>query len=804
MLLMTAIFLMLVSVIRADYSSIGKSYPPTNDFKAQWITASDCPGIPNLWFNFRKSFDLQTVPEKAICRIAADSKYWLYINGRLAVFEGGLKRGPTRIGTYFDEVDLKPFLKKGRNTVAILLWYFGKSGFSHIDSGKSGLIFDASTNGPNGLYLLSDASWKAKLYSGVPKGLTLKPDRKRVSNLASLPKNWRDKTFGPFEAVTADPQPNYRLSEWNIRFDARYDYQGDWKDETFDDSQWPEAAVCGCPGDGSVQPWGPLYKRLIPLWKDFGLKNYPQKIELPLTCAKETVLECPLPYNAQVTPYFSIKAPAGLTIDIRTEDYKGGSEYNVRAEYVTKEGEQEFETPGWMNGHRVQYTFPAGVTVQALKYRETGFNTSFAGSFQCDDPFFNLLWEKAARTLYITMRDTFFDCPDRERAQWLGDAVNELGEAFYCMDRKADTLPKKAFYELYRFQREDNTIFSPVPGIYTSELPAQMLAISGWYGLGTYSRYSGDFQTGEDLYQGIKRYESVWQFDDQNLIKPRKGAWNWGDWGTDVDLRVLLNCWYYLLIKEAKEIALRLDLPKDAAEFDAKMKRIESAFNKVFWTGKDYRDPLYKGRSDDRANAMAVLAGFAKKEWYPILREHFKNEKNASPYMEKYVLEALFFMGYPDDGLARMKDRFAKMVNHPDYSTLWEGWGIGSEGYGGGTVNHAWSGGGLTALAQYAVGLSPVEPAFKKFQIVPQPGFLKKIDMTTCTKFGTIGIKLQKNNKEFKISVSVPKGTSGILYIPVEYKNDRADLKDVEFFAHRYSGINLKPGDYSFKFPAAK
>ena len=54
-------------------------------------------------------------PEKAVAQIAVDSKYWLWINGQLAVFEGGVKRGPTPKDTYYDEVDLAPFLQKGKN-----------------------------------------------------------------------------------------------------------------------------------------------------------------------------------------------------------------------------------------------------------------------------------------------------------------------------------------------------------------------------------------------------------------------------------------------------------------------------------------------------------------------------------------------------------------------------------------------------------------------------------------------------------------------------------------------------------------
>ncbi len=92
----------------------------------------------------------------------------------------------------------------------------------------------------------------------------------------------------------------------------------------------------------------------------------------------------------------------------------------MRAEYVTRAGRQRFESPGWMNGHAVHRGLPAGVTVHGLGWRETGYACAFTGDFTCDDEFCTTLWRKARRTLYVTMRDTYFDCPDRERAQWWG------------------------------------------------------------------------------------------------------------------------------------------------------------------------------------------------------------------------------------------------------------------------------------------------------------------------------------------------------------------------------------------------
>jgi hypothetical protein len=191
----------------------------------------------------------------------------------------------------------------------------------------------------------------------------------------------------------------------------------------FDAAAWAPAEELGTP---DCAPWGRLVKRPIPFWKDFGLLPYTNAAELPAVSDGKPI-QAKLPYNAQVTPYFKINAKAGEVIKIQTDNYLGGSEPNVRAEYVTRDGEQEFECLGWMNGHEVHYEIPAGIKILDLKFRETGFDTEFDGAFSCDDDFLNRLHTKALRTLYITMRDTYMDCPDRERALWWGDAVNELG-----------------------------------------------------------------------------------------------------------------------------------------------------------------------------------------------------------------------------------------------------------------------------------------------------------------------------------------------------------------------------------------
>ena len=203
-----------------------------------------------------------------------------------------------------------------------------------------------------------------------------------------------------------------------------------------------------------------------------------------------------------------------------------------------------------------------------------------------------------------------------------------------------------------------------------------------------------------------------------------------------------------------------LNKTDDIQLIEGMMSRIEAAFNKRFWTGKEYRSPNYKGETDDRGQALAVLAGFAIPEQYPLVLEVLKKERHASPYMEKYVGEALFVMGYPKVALQRTRERFADMVNYPDCTTLWEGWGIGKAGFGGGSVNHAWSGGTLTLLSQYVAGIAPTEPGFKEFQIRPQMGDLTSAQVTVDTRYGFIKADLQRKGKKVLISFEVPEGTT--------------------------------------------
>ncbi len=695
-----------------------------NDFKGiKRITANESQNESNSWINFVKLFELSEIPEKSLTQIACDSKYWLWINEKLVVFEGQLKRGPTPNDTYYDEVDIAPYLKLGKNKIAILVWYFGKDGFSHKSSGQAGLVFKNDV-----LHINSDNTWLSRLNKA-------------------------------FEYTSRD-YPNYRLSESNVRFDARKE-SFDWILLEDNLRGFGRAKVLG---DAESSPWNKLVKRPIPLWKNSGLKEYKNKINFPFVSKGDTLI-LTLPYNAQITPYFKIRSDAGKVIDIRTDNYRIGNTLSVRAEYVTSSGLQEYESLGWMNGHQVRYYFPEGVEIMDVKYRETGYDTEFTGSFTCNDAFFNRLWEKALRTLYVTMRDTYMDCPDRERAQWWGDLVNESGEAFYALSPSAASLTQKGMLELINWQRSDGTIYSPVPGMYTSELPGQMLASIGYYGFWNYYMNTGDKETVEKVYNGVKKYLSVWETDEKGILVHREGDWYWGDWGTNIDKQGIFNAFYYLALKGFRNMSELLGYNGEVKKTQEKMDAFKKAFNAQLWKNGEYRSETYTGETDDRTQALAVVAGLADEAKFPEILQKLKTQKFASPYLEKYVLEALFIMGYEEYGLQRMKERYSEMINDPARTTLYELWNIGS-----GSVNHAWSGGGLTILSQYVCGVYPVEAAWKTIRIRPQMGSLTYAATENTTVNGKFSVEINKSNGKYRIHTLLPQESNAIVMIPVSYK----------------------------------
>lgn len=702
--------------------------------KAKWIWLQES-GQPNSWVAFRKSFSLDYKPESAVAKIAVDTKYWLWINGEMVLFEGGLARGAAPDTNYYDQVDLGNYLHKGENNISILVWYWGRTRKTHEDSGKGGLIFHADIDG---LEIQSDESWKTIKHTGYD------PMSGGGGNSAN------------------------RVNAYNIRFDANK-AMGDWTDKawyssSYNDSEWNNATVKGA---ADSLPWGKLVARCIPQWNDRGLAKYEslridkEFITLPYKndTRKCQVISAKLPFNRQVTPYLKVRSTMGDTISVDTDD-----PFNLlQSVYITKEGVQEFEGYSWFNGHNIEYKIPSGVEVLDLEYRWTGLG-EMSGNFQCSDEQLTRLWWMARNTLYICARDSYMDCPDRERGLWIGDVADQTGAVFYTLDDAGIKLLKKAIDNTVAYRNGDIIQgLAPGFGAYrgkSSELTGQSLQYI-CQGIWQYYFNTGDKKTLANAYPAVMNYTRLWDMMPDGLPMHRKGYANWVDWGTDTDPVPTNVILYYMALKAVRSMATVLHNSSDVNWCKERISSIEQNFSRKYWRGTHYGTagkPL-----EERVSALAVISGLADKANYKTLVDSVLFPvRKSSPHMEWMIEEALILAGDFDKGLQRMKEIYAPQINNKELTTLYERFDVKRPG----TPNHAWNTPNYV-LSKYVSGIRPTEPAWTHFEVRPYLTSFESVSQLVPSVKGNIEMKASKDNTSCCITLKSPKATVAKVYLPL-------------------------------------
>ena len=112
--------------------------------KSPWIWTSDSYDRDNpVLVAFRRQMFLESVPEKMIVQLSADSRYRLYINGFSPV--QGPCKGDGQVW-YYDELDIAPYLRKGMNILAAVAVWISLLWLKASTSPLSALMWAMSLN----------------------------------------------------------------------------------------------------------------------------------------------------------------------------------------------------------------------------------------------------------------------------------------------------------------------------------------------------------------------------------------------------------------------------------------------------------------------------------------------------------------------------------------------------------------------------------------------------------------------------------------------------------------------------------
>jgi len=393
---------------------------------------------------FRKTFDLAAKPASALLHLFADARYILWVNG---VY---VDRGPARFqpnGPEYDTIDIARFLKPRKNVVALLV--AGNLSGGKVMRHRPGLTASLELDGKT--LWGTDAGWR-----------------------------WSDRTR--FRLIKAS-WPNL----WEAEVDARVE-DGDWTTAEYKDEGWRSVLPI------SGVEWGPLTARRIPLLREQEVTfTLPEGKALPVTLKEGEKLEVTTSRIVQAYPVITFTAEAGTELTI--------APYDVR--YIAKEGHQThftIDTRGITNASVIVTKGTA--TVTGLKLVERLYPYERLAFFQSDDPFLNRLWEMCARSCEVLSEDSYVDCADRERVEWMDDTPPGYDITRTAMAGPAGSDGKKMYgdprllKELIRrtaltLQPEGWVKRTPARTAMTSMQRWRIVPATGWRGSGSITKPRG-------------------------------------------------------------------------------------------------------------------------------------------------------------------------------------------------------------------------------------------------------------------------------------------------------------------------
>lgn len=667
--------------------------------KPKTIIWPESPKEPGEIAVFRKRFNLEAVPLCVSARIAVDSKYFLYVNGELIVAEGGLNRESRRGSGYYDEVDFTKALRVGENIIALLVWYYGAGGRDCVSSGLPGLFFACEALG-----IVSDRTFLCRLHPAY-----YEPD---------------------------GPAPSGIFAGGNIGYDARREIEPFYALDSSEEGYAPAV-------EQDAAPWGELYKRPIPLHRIEERKILRPEVD------DDGDYVVKLPYAMSFFPALRVKATGGERIEIRTGRFRvnGGPgdqdhEYlGNRAEYICKPGLNEWTSIGALFGERMEIRVSGPVEQLLIGYRQTPYDARLTGSFVSSDPNLNRVVMKAVRTLMVCMRDSWMDCPDRDRGQGLASVSVQVPQAAYFLDPRALKLGKKAIMDLLNFRRGD-VLLTHVPGMDGLEVPGQSLLAIGEMGLiAQYVKYTGDESVLREAYQAMVNYLTLYRPDKDGLMKRREGNWCWYDHLLNIDEMALQNALYASALRFALHTAERIGEHSRVGFLTDRLRGLEEGFHRKYWRGKWFSSS--DAFADDRANAWAVLAGLCPEAYYPKVRDVLMSAFNASVFMENFVLAALSEMGYVKDAYTRMRFRYYTMAVD-EISTLREDFNLR------GSLSCGASGAPATIAFKYFLGLD-TDDGFKTYRVNPCYELFDEMTGRFLTPSGMTEIRVNGTKRSYSI-----------------------------------------------------
>lgn len=779
--------------------------------EAKWIWPMDRLYLVNCYAEFRKDFNLKSVPAKAPFFITADKAYKLYINGRYVC------RGPARgfqKSWPYDEVDIAQYLNKGHNWIAVEAYNPGIGTFQYIHQAKAGF--------------LCAASWKDFLL---------------VSDLEWLMRR------SPGRAFTNTARYSVQL-DFQEFFDARQE-NNDWV--FCPEIKWKNSAnyLSGVPGKEDVRtigsispfgqpPWETLEPRNIPMLKDTltapakvtmtaqgrnaeGYENW-QNVSWGIhdeyknmkwaepsikTSKKQDFMELEIPVSGKGKfTAVALKMPhyvvANLLVDVNGA--KGDEIIDFQHVEIMENGIPVMHEP-WsacqvafanrltlrkgMNSHEFFHiigfgaffmlvrnnTVPLKIKISA---RNTGYPFTMEGKFECSEKTLNDIHAMCRHTQKVCSLDAYVDTPWREQAQWWGDARVQARNTFY-LDGDARLL-KRGIRNIASQYAPQGLTYGHAPTIaYNCILPDFSLTwiLTVW----DYYWQTGDISLFNEQWSRIKEvldyFETPEARSASGLLKHDRRFWLFEDWCTlyKGEVPTFLNLWYVYTLRYIVKMLNVSGMKKEAASVSKKTEVHEKLCMKFLY---DRKQKLFIGGLDTKMKpvdnlsvhdqTIALMSGLAPEAHQNMIDKlilpYLKDEKLEvaipSSFWCTYVIEEMVKYGYAKEALAFIRKKWQPMLKN---GTTWEtfAW-TPTQGH---STTHAWSAHPSSHLVNILGGITQKEAVWKEISFAPYfSEDISQCRVVVPSPAGKIIAEWNRGNGKIKVQLELPEGIIADVLLP--------------------------------------
>lgn len=639
---------------------------------------------------FRKSFELSTSPVKGRIFITGDDYFVLFLNGRY-ILEGPTSGYPFAYPYY--EFDVAPYLVEGKNVIAIHTYYRGLvNRVSVSGDNRTGLIMLMIIETEDGrkVEVKSDGSWKCL----------------------------------PLEAYLPSNAIGYK-TQFLENIDMRK-YPRDWIEREYDDSSWASPSVRindykfvkHDVKPISISPVLPVAHKIVcegVHFYDFGREvvGY-TRIKLKGSEGQKVVVY----HGEELDENCRVRWKMRANCDYREEVILSGVEevipfFEYRAfRYLEVENAPE-NLEVW------------------VEERHYPFDMS-KHYFQSSDEDLSKIWNICVNGVKLCSQEGFLDCPSREKAQYLGDAV--ITSRSFLWLTGDTSLTKKSLFDFCASSKIEPGLTAVAPSGFIQEFAEYSLQYPLM--LWEYYRHSGDK---ECLRSALERcvlglLDYFEEFEGENGLLnntgPKPILIDWpknlrDNFDYENGLKKpnsVVNAFYYGAI----QVTLRMlnEIGMDDEKLRKKAEKVFQSYQEVFLDREKrlYRDVMDSNHYSLHSNALPLYFGLVKDDAVRESIFDFIKGKGLScgVYIASYVIEACFKEGNPELGWNLLMNdteySWKEMLRNGATACL-EVWKPEMK------VNmswcHAWSSSPIYLIFEYVAGFKPAVPGWKKIEISP-------------------------------------------------------------------------------------